>query len=107
MTDIDDLLAKARGRSEDYGRIYGRKETSDDYLKTTYAQLYQEAKGDTVADRDSWVRSQKGYQDAIGRKKDAYAEWKTAETYMKLLFAEAEVWRTKQANNRYMDNAHR
>jgi hypothetical protein len=107
MTDIDQLLASARKKSEDFGNLYGRKETSDDYLKTTYAQLYQDARGETVADKDSWVRSQKGYQDAIGRKKDAYAEWKTAETYMKLLFAESEVWRTKQANNRYMDSAHR
>jgi len=107
MTDIDELLAQARAKTRDFGRLYGMKETSDDFLKTTYALLYKDAKGDTVADRDSWVRSQKDYQDAIGRKQNAYADWKTAETFMKLLFAESEVWRTKQANNRYMDQAHR
>jgi len=107
MTDIDQLLASARAKSEDYGKLYGMKETSDDYLKTTYAILYKDAKGETVADRDSWVRSQGEYAEAVKRKQNAYADWKTAETYMKLLFAESEVWRTKQANNRYMDSAHR
>jgi len=107
MTDIDSLLEQARKKSEDYGNLYGLKETSDDYLKTCYALLYQSARGDTVADRDSWVKSQKEYADAVDRKANAYAAWKTAETYMKLLFAEAEVWRTQQANNRYMDSAHR
>ena len=107
MTDIDLLLEQARKKSEDYGNLYGLKETSDDYLKTCYALLYQSARGDTVADRDSWVKSQAEYAKAIDRKANAYSAWKTAETYMKLLFAEAEVWRTKQANNRYMDSAHR
>jgi len=60
-----------------------------------------------VGDRDAWVRRHKDYLAAIERKENAYADWKTAETYMKLLFAEAEVWRSIQANNRYMDNAHR
>ena len=59
-----------------------------------------------MAERDSWVKRQPAYQDAIERKRDAYADWKTAETYMKLLLAEVEVWRSKQANNRLMDRAH-
>ena len=107
MTDIDSLLEQARRKSEDYGKLYGLKETSDDYLKICYALLYQSARGDTVADRDSWVKSEVEYVKAVDRKQNAYADWKTAETYMKLLFAEAEVWRTTQANNRYMDAAHR
>ncbi len=107
MTDIDSLLEQARKKSEDYGKLYGAKETADDFLKSTYAVIFASSPGGTVVERDSWVRRHDEYLMAVGRKENAYADWKTAETYMKLLFAEAEVWRTKQANNRYMDQAHR
>ena len=107
MTDIDSLLAQARKKSKGYGEKYGRKETADDKLKTTYATLYPGAKGETVGERDAWVKRQQQYIEAVTDKENAYADWKTAETYMKLLFAEAEVWRSVQANNRYMDQAHR
>ncbi len=107
MTDIDSLLEQARKKSQDYGKLYGCKETADDYLKSTYASIYSSAIGETVGERDAWVRRQEEYRKAIERKQNAYADWKTAETYMRLLFAESEVWRTKQANNRYMDAAHR
>lgn len=107
MTDIDRQLEKARKRAGTYGQLYGAKETADDFLKTTYAILYEDAPDGTVGERDAWVRRQPAYQDAIERKRDAYASWKTAETFMKLLLAEVEVWRTQQANDRLMDKAHR
>lgn len=108
MTDIDKLLEQARNKSEGYGKLYGAKETADDYLKSTYALLYSEtAPGKTVAERDAWVRRHPDYKAAIQRKENVNAEWKTAETYMKLLLAEAEVWRTKAATERMMDRGHR
>ena len=103
---IEKKLEAARARSEEFGALYGAKETADDYLKTTYALLYEDAKGDTVGERDAWIKRHEDYKAAIERKRDAYAKWKTAETYMKLLFAEADVWRTMEANNRRMDRAH-
>lgn len=107
MSDIDQKLEEARKRSENYGYLYGRKETADDYVKTTYAKLYEDAPSGSVAERDAWVKRQDEYVNSISRKRDAYAAWKTAETYMKILLVEAECWRTEQANNRYMDKAHR
>jgi hypothetical protein len=106
MTDIDALLAEARRRSENVGYLYGRKETADDYVKTTYALLYEDAPQGTVSERDAWVKRQDDYRNAIDRKRDAYAAYKTADTYLKLLFAEVEVWRSKQANNRFLDKVH-
>lgn len=103
---IEQKLEAARERAEKYGQLYGNKETADDYLKVTYAMLYGSAKGETVSERDSWVKRQQEYKDAIERKKDAYADWKAAETWMRCVMAEVEVWRTNQANNRYMDRAH-
>ena len=106
MTDIDAKLEQARKRSKEYGMIYGRKETSDDFLKITYATLHEDAPKGSVPERDAWVRRQAAYRDAVERKLDAYADWKTAETYLKILLAEVEVWRTEQANHRKMDRAH-
>jgi len=106
VTNIDQKLEEARSRAKNYGVLYGRKETSDDKLKGVYAMLYPSSNG-TVAERDSWVRTQDAYKQAIIDKENAYAEFKAAEIYMKLVFTESEVWRTTQANNRFMDQAHR
>ncbi len=107
MTDIEKRLEEARGRAENYGYLYGRKETADDHVKTTYAILYEDCPDGSVAERDAWVKRQEDYKNAISRKRDAYAAYKTAETYLRILLVEAECWRTEQANNRYMDKAHR
>jgi hypothetical protein len=107
MSDIETKLAEARSRAENFGYLYGRKETAEDYVKTTYAKVYEDAPEGSVAERDAWVRRQEEYINSINRKRDAYSAWKCAETYMKLLFAEADVWRTQQSNNRNMDKSHR
>ena len=106
MTDIDAKLEAARSRAENYGKLYGAKETADDLLKGRYAILYPKFAG-TVPERDAWVRRQESYKQAVIDKQNAYAEWKEAEIWMKLLMLEAECWRTEQANNRHMDSAHR
>lgn len=105
--DIEKKLEQARSRAEGFGELYGRKETADDYVRTTYAMLYESAPEGSVAERDAWVKRQRAYTTAIERKREAYTQWKTAETFMKLLLVEAEVWRTKQANGRAMDKGHR
>ena len=105
--DIDLLLAEARKRVKGFGEKFGAKEVADDKLKIVYAMLYEFAIGQTVGERDAWVKRHADYKKAVEEKENAHADWKEAETYMKLLFAEAEVWRTKQANSRGMDRAHR
>jgi hypothetical protein len=106
MSDIEKLLEEARQRATNYGAMYGAKETADDFLKTTYALIREDAPQGSVADMDAWVRRQPEYRAAIERKCDAYQKWKTAETYLKLLFAQVDVYRTEQANNRYLDKGH-
>ena len=106
MSDIAAKLEEARNRAASYGRLYGCKETADDFLKTTYAILYEDAPSGTVSERDTWVKRQKEYLEAVERKRDAYADYKAAETYLKCLFAEVEVWRSEQANNRFIDKVH-
>ena len=105
---IDELLREARKRAGTYGQLYGAQHTADDYLKTTYASLYEDVPEEfkTVPERDAWIRRQPAYRDAIERKRDAYANFKTAETYLKLLFAEVDVWRSNMATNRQLDKLH-
>ena len=107
MSDIELKLEEARKWSEEYGRRYGAFTTADDYVKGIYAKLHVDAIGETVGERDAWVRRQDEYEEAVEYKKDACAAWKEIEVRMRILFAEAEVWRTTQANNRMMDGAHR
>ena len=105
MTDIQAKLNAIRGRVDqgEYGRIYGAKETADERLKIIYAQLRDKAPAGSVPDMDAWVKRRKEYRDAVNDKANAYADWKTAETYMKLSFAEFDVWRSEEATNRGLD----
>lgn len=105
MSDIRKSLDKIRERvdSGSYGRCYGAKETSDERLKIIYAQLRDQAPTGSVADMDAWVKRRPEYKQAVEDKANAYADWKTAETFMKLSFAEFDVWRSEEATNRGLD----
>lgn len=108
--NIDEKLEQARAKSEDYGRKYGAKEVSDDRLKGLYARLrdgHPLGVKATVPAIDSWVRNREAYKEGITQKENAYADWKTCEIDLKLLMLEAEVWRSKEATNRWMDQSHR
>lgn len=105
MSDIRETLNKIRAKVDngDYGRCYGRKEVADDRLKIVCAQLRADAPDGSVADKEAYVRSQRGYKEAVTEKENAYADWKTAETFMKLAFVEFDLWRSEQATNRGID----
>lgn len=105
MTDIKAKLNAIRERIDDgkFGRLYGAKETADERLKIVYAQLRVQAPEGTAPDKDAWVRRQQAYELAVMDKANAYADWKTAETYMKVAFVEFDVWRSEEATNRGLD----
>ena len=102
---VTNTLNKIRERVDNgnYGQIYGAKETSDERLKITYAQLRDGAPDGPVADKDAWVKKRPEYLKAVEDKANAYADWKTAETYMKLSFVEFDIWRSEEATNRGLD----
>ena len=107
MSDIRKTLDKIRERvdSGSYGRCYGAKETSDERLKIIYAQLRDLAPESltTVPAIDAWVKRRPEYKQGVEDKANCYADWKTAETFMKLSFAEFDVWRSEEATNRGLD----
>ena len=107
MSEIHEKLNKIRERVDDggFGRMYGAKETSDERLKIIYAQQRDLAPMNlkTVPDIDAWVKRRPEDEKAVEAKANAYADWKTAETYMKLSFAEFDVWRSEEATNRGLD----
>ncbi len=106
MTDIREKLDILRDRVDQgkYGAIYGAKETADERLKIIYAQQRALAPKDrSIPETDAWVRQRPEYKKAVEDKANAYADWKTAETYMKLSFIEFDVWRSEEATNRGLD----
>ncbi len=107
MSDIDSKLEAARNRSKEYGKLYGKKEVADERLKIVEAIQRDQAPDGTVDDKNAYVKRSMAYLDAVTQKENAYADWKEAEVWMKLLLLEAEIWRTQQANNRMIDQAHR
>ena len=104
-TDIRKKIDNIRERIDNgnYGRMYGAKETSDERLKIIYAELRDGAPGGSVPDKDSWVKKRPEYLKAVEDKADAYANWKTAETFMKIAFVEFDIWRSEEATNRGLD----
>lgn len=105
MTDIQQKLDKIRERIDQgkYGAIYGAKETADERLKIVYAQLRDQAPDGTAPDKDAWVRRRPEYSKAVEDKANAYADWKTAEAWMKLVMTEFDIWRSQEATNRGLD----
>lgn len=107
MNDIHKTLNRIREKVDEgsYGRMYGAKETSDERLKIIYAQQRDLAPTSltTVPAIDAWVKRRPEYAQAVEDKANAYADWKTAETFMKLSFAEFDVWRSEEATNRGLD----
>lgn len=107
MSDIRHTLNRIREKVDNgsYGRMYGAKETADERLKIIYAQQRDLAPTSltTVPAIDAWVRRRPEYSKAVEEKANAYADWKTAETFMKLSFAEFDVWRSEEATNRGLD----
>ena len=106
MTDIDKLLERVREKAKDFGQLVGAKEIADDQLKTTYALIREDAPAGSVADMDAWVRRDPRYAEGIEKKRDVYANYHTANVYLKNLFAQIEVWRSKNANTRFIDKVH-
>ena len=104
-TDIHSKLNTIRERVDNgaFGRMYGAKETADERLKIVKAQLRDQAPEGTAPDREAWVHRRPEFKQAVEEKCNAYADWKTAETYMKLSFVEFDVWRSEEATNRGLD----
>ncbi len=105
QTDIHKKLDSLRDRVDTgaYGRVCGAKEAADELLKIVFAQLRDQSPEGSVPDKDAWVRRRPEYKKAVDAKANAYADWKTAETYMKLSFIEFDIWRSEEATNRGLD----
>lgn len=106
MSDIRKTLDRIRERvdSGSYGRLYGAKEVADDKLKIIKAQQRAMAPKGSVADMDAWVLRRPEVIQGVEDKCNTFADWKTGETFMKLSFAEFDVWRSEEATNRGLDN---
>ena len=107
MIDIDKELEIALNKRADYGSLKGKQATADDYLRGVYALLYSEVPADlkTVPEKDSWIKRQSRYKDAVIEKDNRYAEWEAARLKMQIIFAAVEKYRTDAATERNMMRA--
>ena len=105
MIDIDTELEDALTNRFKYGDAKGRQATADDYLKGVYALLYDESPQGPVAERDSWIKNQHEYKEAVLEKAKRYSDWEAARLKMQILFAAVEKYRTDQSTDRTMMRA--
>ena len=107
MIDIDQELEDALNNRFKYGDAKGLQATADDYLKGVYAMLYHDVPLHlkTVPERDSWVKDQQEYKNAIAEKSKRYSNWEAARLKMQILFAAVEKYRTDAATERNMMRA--
>ena len=105
MIDIDQELEDALTNRFKYGNCKGLQATADDYLKGVYAMLYSDAPGKGVAEKDSWVKDQPDYLEAVDQKAERYANWEAARLKMQIIFAAVEKYRTDKATERNMMRA--
>ena len=108
LEKIAEKLEQARDRAGSYGRKYGNFAAADDVLKGVYAQLEDivpESKK-TIPEKDAWIRRQTVYKEAVEAKRDAAADWKTADIWMKLIIEECGALRSQEATNRWVDKGH-
>jgi hypothetical protein len=102
-----ELLNRVRVRVDegDYKDICAAKETRDETLKIRFAQIREGAPEDlkTVADIDNWTRRQPEWAKAVEEKGNKYADFMVSEVYLKLTFAEFDIWRSEEATNRGLD----
>ena len=107
MIDIDRELEIALTKRAEYGNLKGKQATADDYIKGVYALLYSEVPDHlkTAPERDSWIKRQDRYKDAVLEKDNRYSEWEAARLKMQILFAAVEKYRTDAATERNMMRA--
>jgi hypothetical protein len=105
---LDEKLQEAREHAGGYGDLRGLKETADEEFKQSLAIIRNDVvQTGTVADIDARVRRHPGCAEAITVKRNRYADWTTAELYVKILWAEVEKYRTDAATDRTIDRQHR
>jgi hypothetical protein len=76
------------------------------YLKTCFANLYQECEEKTVEGKKNWAYSQPDYHKQLQALQIAVQEEETHKWKMAAAEALVEVWRTQCANDRLTDRSH-
>ncbi len=93
MRDNAEGIAKAKA-----SRIY-----LEQFRKSKKAILVQEVDG-TILARESYAYSHKDYLEILEALKVAVEEEERLKWLMAAAQAKMEIWRTQQANNRFLDN---
>lgn len=104
LVSDDDMHEVMRVLSDETGAAArAAHEYLDDLTKTVLAELMSEAEGKTVAERETWARSQPKFKDHLEKVgKFAKQDYIWRQRYA-AASAKLEVWRTQSANARQAD----
>ena len=104
MYVLDEDLSTALDEIENYAPLYASAKKNrvqlEEFKKSKRSQLYLDASGSTVAEKEHWAYAHKEYQEvieglAVATETETDILWK-----LKLAEMKGEVWRTLQANKR-------
>ena len=104
--DIDKTLAFIRDHAPKLAKAKAERIYLENYKKSLFALLYREVEGKTVADREYETYAQAAYIDHLYALKVAVEEEEAIKWMMISAQLRCEVWRSEQANARFIDRSH-
>ena len=104
MHVLDDALTDALDKVEEYAPLWAKAKKDrvvlEEFKRSKRSELFLQASGSTVAEKEHWAYAHKDYKDVIeglgvATEEEGKLLWK-----LKLAEMKVEVWRTLQANRR-------
>jgi len=104
--DIDKTLAFIRDHAPKLAKAKAERIYLDNYKKPLFAILYGQAPGKTIPDRENWAYASEQYQKHLRALQIAIEQEETIKWQMTSAQLRCEVWRSEQANARFIDRSH-
>ena len=104
--DIDKTLAFIRDHAPKLAKAKAERIYLENYKKSLIAILYGESNDKTIADRENYAYAHPDYIKHLQALKTAVEEEEAIKWMMISAQLRCEVWRSEQANARFIDKAH-
>ena len=106
LKSIDETLSFIRDSAPKIAKAKSERIYLENYKKSLFAILYSQAPPGTVADRENYAYSDPKYIDHLEALKIAVFEEEKIRWLLTASELRVEVWRSEQANNRFIDRVH-
>jgi hypothetical protein len=105
--DVEKALEHMRSQAANLAKAKADRIYLEQFRKSKKAMLFSECEDGTVAAKDNYAYAHPEYLEILDGLRAAVEAEETLKWKMTAAEAYVEVWRTQQANNRALDNAHR